>query len=490
MDEVALVFPHQLFDHHPAFSDNRSIFLVEDRSFFLGANGQFKFHKKKLMLHRATMQIYRDRLLSKGYIVHYLTFQQDLLAALKHENVVRIYVADPIDHILESRILAAAEKLKMDLSMLESPGFLTPVDWIREFFRGETHLSQTKFYIAQRKRQKILLTEDSRPIDGKWSFDAENRKKLPSNILVPDLPKFEPSDRIREAQDYVEKNFPDHPGITDNFIYPISHEQADDWLDHFLKTRLELFGDYQDAIFQTNSFLFHSQLSPLLNVGLLNPRQVVEAAMKYARNHEIPLNSLEGFLRQIIGWREFMRAVYILAGERERESNFWGHSRPMPASFYHASTTIEPVDRSIKCLMDTAYLNHIERLMILGNFMLLCEVAPSEVYRWFMEMFIDAYDWVMVPNVYGMSQYADGGMITTKPYLSSSSYILRMSNYKKGDWCRIWDSLYWRFLNKHHARLSKNPRMKLSIRNLDRMDAKKLNDHLAVAEKFLQSLEV
>jgi (6-4)DNA photolyase len=185
-----------------------------------------------------------------------------------------------------------------------------------------------------------------------------------------------------------------------------------------------------------------------------------------------------------------MRAVYILAGERERESNFWSCSRPMPASFYLASTTIEPVDRSIKRLMDTAYLNHIERLMILGNFMLLCEVAPSEVYRWFREMFIDAYDWVMVPNVYGMSQYADGGMITTKPYLSSSSYILRMSNYKKGDWCRIWDSLYWRFLYKHRERLSKNPRMKLSIRNLDRIDAKKLKDHLVVAEKFLQSLEV
>jgi deoxyribodipyrimidine photolyase-related protein len=184
-----------------------------------------------------------------------------------------------------------------------------------------------------------------------------------------------------------------------------------------------------------------------------------------------------------------MRAVYVLKGKQEQEENFWGHIRQLPASFYSASTAIEPIDRSIRRLLSTSYLNHIERLMILGNFMLLCEINPYEVYRWFMEMFIDAYDWVMVPNVYGMSQYADGGKISTKPYISSSSYILRMSDYEEGDWCKIWDGLYWRFLYKHLDHLSKNPRMGLAIRNLERMDKNKLEDHLAIAERFLQSLQ-
>ena len=183
-----------------------------------------------------------------------------------------------------------------------------------------------------------------------------------------------------------------------------------------------------------------------------------------------------------------MRAVYVLEGEQERTSNFWDHHRPLPTSFYRGSTGIDPVDRSINRLLDTAYLNHIERLMILGNFMLLCEFDPDEIYRWFMEMFIDSYDWVMVPNVYGMSQHADGGMITTKPYISSSSYILRMSNYKKGPWCAIWDGLYWRFLFGHRDILAKNPRMRLAITHLDRMDSGLLQKHLAVAEEYLHRL--
>ena len=489
MEEVALVFPHQLFDLHPAFSEDRSIFLIEEPIFFQGITGRMKIHKKKLMFHRSTMQAYRDRLLTKGYIVNYLMYQQDLFEALKHEDVLKIYIADTVDHILENKVSKIAKMLKAELNVLESPGFLTPIDWMEEFFQGATHFSQTKFYIAQRKRLKILLDKEGHPIGGKWSFDAENRKKLPHDIRIQDPPKFETSKYIQEAKNYVECNFSDHPGSTQNFQYPITHEQADFWFHQFLKTRLHQFGDYQDAISKNDSFLFHSQLSPLLNIGLLSPGQVVDNTLRYSLDYEIPLNSLEGFLRQIIGWREFMRAVYVLEGKQEHEENSWGHIRQLPASFYSASTAIEPIDRSIRRLLSTSYLNHIERLMILGNFMLLCEINPHEVYRWFMEMFIDAYDWVMVPNVYGMSQYADGGKITTKPYISSSSYILRMSDYEKGDWCKIWDGLYWRFLYKHIDYLSKNPRMGLAVRNLDRMDKRKLEDHLAIAEKFLQGLQ-
>ena len=462
--------------------------MIEDPQFFLGPGGNMRFHKQKIMFHRATMQLYRDQLRERGYDVSYLEFHQDLLGELEPKGISRIYVADPSDRMLESRILAAAKQLQAELKILETPAFLAPIPWIRDFFSGAAHFTQTRFYIAMRKRLNILIDEDGRPSGGKWSFDAQNRKRLPGDTQLPGLPQFKMNRYIAQSREYVEQNFPDHPGSTENFFYPISHQQAAAWLDHFLEQRLANFGRYQDAIANDNSVLFHSLMSPLLNIGLLDPWQVVSETMRHARNREVPLNSLEGFLRQIIGWREFMRAVYVLEGERERKSNFWGHHRPLPASFYRGSTGIEPVDRSIGRLQETAYLNHIERLMILGNFMLLCEFDPDEIYRWFMEMFIDSYDWVMVPNVYGMSQHADGGMITTKPYISSSSYILRMSNYKKGHWCAIWDGLYWRFLFGHRDILAKNPRMRLAISHLDRMDNGLLRNHLAVAEEYLHGL--
>ena len=206
------------------------------------------------------------------------------------------------------------------------------------------------------------------------------------------------------------------------------------------------------------------------------------ATLNFAQTHanKIPLTSLEGFVRQIIGWREFVRAVYLLKGSQQRSTNFWGHTRKLPESFYTATTGVEPVDTTIRRLQKHAYTHHIERLMVLGNFMLLCEIDPDEVYRWFMEMFIDAYDWVMVPNIYGMNQYADGGLMTTKPYISSSKYILRMSDYEKGSWCDVWNSLYWRFINKHRDVFRKNPRMSFMVSAFDRMPDEKRNTHLSI----------
>ena len=187
----------------------------------------------------------------------------------------------------------------------------------------------------------------------------------------------------------------------------------------------------------------------MLNIGLLTPQQVLDRTFEFSRTHTVPLASLEGFIRQVIGWREFMYCIYHAVGETQRRGNFWDCQRDLPASFYSADTGIPPVDRVIRRVMDLAYCHHIERLMVLGNFMLLCEVRPEQVYQWFMELFIDAYDWVMVPNVYGMSQYADGGLITTKPYISSSNYIRKMSDFSRGPWCAIWDGLFWRFVSRH-----------------------------------------
>ena len=226
----------------------------------------------------------------------------------------------------------------------------------------------------------------------------------------------------------------------------------------------------------------------MLNSGLLDINFVLDKTIVFYNKNDIPLNSCEGFIRQIIGWREFIRGIYTVKGSEERTKNFWGFKRKIPKSFYDASTGILPVDDSIRKILKTGYAHHIERLMILGNFMLLCEFDPDEVYRWFMEMFIDSYDWVMVPNVYGMSQFADGGLMSTKPYISGSSYILKMSNYKKGEWSGIWDSLFWNFIDNHRDFFDKNPRMRMLVRNFDKMDIDKRTNLLKSAHSFLENL--
>jgi deoxyribodipyrimidine photolyase-related protein len=225
-----------------------------------------------------------------------------------------------------------------------------------------------------------------------------------------------------------------------------------------------------------------------LNSGLLNIEKVLEQIIAYSEEIGVKLNSFEGFVRQIIGWREFVRALYILEGENQFKSNFWGFESKLPRQFYDGSTGIEPVDFTIKNVLKNAYAHHIERLMILGNFMLLCEIHPKEVYKWFMELFIDAYDWVMVPNIFGMSQYADGGLMTTKPYISSSNYIRKMSDFKTGPWCDVWDGLFWRFVYKHKKVFAGNPRMKIMAIRADRMPKDKMNEYIKKSETYLKRI--
>jgi deoxyribodipyrimidine photolyase-related protein len=290
---------------------------------------------------------------------------------------------------------------------------------------------------------------------------------------------------VRKAHSYVRTQFPQAIGEGDAFRYPVTAEQARAALDDFLDHRFAQFGQYEDAIHADEAFLFHSLLTPALNIGLLAPQQVIDAALE--RADHVPLNSLEGFVRQIIGWREYMRGVYRRYGRRQRTRNFWNHRRPMPAAFYDGTTGIEPVDTVIRRVLRYAYCHHIERLMILGNFMLLCEIDPAAIYQWFMELFIDAYDWVMVPNVFGMSQHADGGLITTKPYLSGSSYVLKMSNFRQGPWCTIWDALYWRFIDRHRDFFAGNPRMAVMVAQCERMGSR-LDEHRRTAADFLARL--
>lgn len=486
MKEAFLVFPHQLFEKIPVRPDRAVFCLFEDPLFFT----QYRFHRKKLIFHRASMKAYASWLESRGARVLYheaVTFspREKILEGLSGRGFGLIHYYDPVDDWLEKKIIRTAEKLKIPLQKHRSPAFLNAREDLTDFFSNRKKFLMESFYIRERRRLGILV-RDGKPEGGRWSFDAENRKKLPSGIQIPAVRKPSGNAFVREAAGYVEKNFPHHYGDTDDFFYPVTFSGARTWLRDFLENRLRLFGNYEDAMHPDEPFLFHSVLSPLLNSGLLTPEETVKTALEAARRNSVPLNSLEGFLRQVIGWREFIRGVYEFAGRRQRTSNFWGHHRKMPESFWTGQTGILPVDQAIRKTLRLGYAHHIERLMILGNFMLLCEFHPDEVYEWFMTLFIDSYDWVMVPNVYGMSQFADGGLMATKPYLSASNYLLKMGVFPKGAWCEVWTALYWRFIRRHRDFFTNHPRLGMMARLLAQMPPAKLSEYEKTAERFLE----
>jgi len=492
MSHAALIYPHQLFADHPALAGVGEAVLVEDPLFFT----QYAFHRQKLAYHRATMQLYAERLRKRGTQVRYveaaaLSETGSLASLLVGWNIRQVTFVDPCDDWLEQRLTASLASQRIAFTMLEDPAFLTPRRLLDEFTRDKRKLFFTEFYIAQRKRLGLLLDKEGKPLGGQWSFDPENRKKLPKGVAVPASNLDGAAvrrDVARDALAYVQRSFPRAIGDGESLPYPLDHAAAAKWLQEFITVRLPSFGDYEDAISQRHTQLFHSVLTPMLNIGLLTPRQVYEAACERAADRgDVPLNSLEGFVRQVIGWREYVRLVYRWRGRRQRTRNFWGLDRAMPAAFYDGSTGIEPVDHVIRQVLRTGYCHHIERLMILGNFLLLCDVSPDAVYQWFMELFIDAYDWVMVPNVYGMSQFADGGLMTTKPYISGSAYVLKMSDFAKGPWCPVWDALYWRFIDLQSDFFRSNPRMAVMVKMKEKLGAK-LAEHHRVADRFLERL--
>ena len=488
MRNVAVVFPSQLLSASPVLPEASEVFLVEHPRFF----SAFRFHQKKLVFHRASMKAYAGELIRRKVQVRYVELDEiraadGLKGILGPQAVAGLYVVDPCDTPLKQELETLARELPCDLHWLESPQFLSGATNHEALFKSRRHFSMARFYTAQRKSLGILM-EDGKPVGGKWSFDTQNRRPLPKDMATPKLPRASQSNYVKEAGLYVQQHFAGHPGSVEGFFYPVTHQEARRWLKRFLARRLARFGPYEDAISRSRPFLFHSLLSPLLNAGLLTPADVVVQTLQFSESHDVPLNSLEGFIRQIIGWREFVRVVYLLAGSDMRTENFWDCRHRLPPSFYTAHTAMEPVDTVIRRVLKNAFAHHIERLMILGNFMLLCEIEPDEVYRWFMEMFVDAYDWVMVPNVYGMSQYADGGGMTTKPYISSSNYVRKMSDFPAGAWCPVWDALFWRFIHKHRAVFAGNPRMRMMVRQLDRMDRSKIKEHIDLAERYLATL--
>jgi len=488
--EIALVFPHQLYEHHPAIVGGRPVILLEEPLYFL----QFPYHKKKLLLHRASMKQYQATLELSGSTVFYIEAKSPVAATetlcnwLAEQGYKKVFYCDPTDYLLSRRLQRYSLRAGLELFSIESPNFLTSVAELHQYFGNGRRFFMADFYKFQRKRLQVLMQENT-PMGGKWSYDEDNRKKIPKNVSIPSFDVYNDPTILQESIDYVVREFPSNYGNIEDFEFPVDHRGARKLLDDFLHQRFELFGIYQDAIVNKEDFLFHSVLSSSLNSGLLSPLDVLNAVLSYAGKHSIPINSVEGFIRQLIGWREYIRAVYILRGVQERTTNYFGFQRTLPASFWTGTTGIDPVDSVITRLLNSAYSHHIERLMIMGNFMLLSELNPDQVYEWFMTLYIDAYDWVMVPNVYGMSQFADGGLMSTKPYISGSNYLLKMSDFKKGSWSVTWDALFWRFMIVHSRVFESNQRLSFLLRTWQQMDESKRNAHLDHAELYLKSLD-
>lgn len=486
-----ILFPHQLFEQQPLLSKVKHLFLLEEFLFFK----QYAFHQQKLVFHRASMKRYAEYLKDKCE-VEYLEATDErsdvrkLIASLQIIGIKEIHFIDPTDDWLKKRVVESGDACGISCIMHASPLFMNKTEENECFFADKKRMFQTDYYIHQRKKRKILVDDTNNPIGGKWSFDTDNRKKYPAKKTPPSIPLLLDNKYEKEARSYIEKHFSHHYGDSKGkWHYPISYDETRAWLQQFLKERFAEFGDYEDAIVGKEYLLHHSMLAPMLNTGLISPEEVIETTLVFANQNNIPLNTLEGFIRQVIGWREFIRAVYERKGKEERICNYWQFKRKIPESFWNGTTGIQPFDLTVQKVLQTGYCHHIERLMVLGNLMLLCEFDPDEVYRWFMTLFIDAYDWVMVPNVYGMSQFADGGLMATKPYISGSNYLMKMSDYEKGDWQLIWDALFWRFMHVHRSFFLQNPRLGMLVHSFDKMETDKKNRLMETAEKYLLKLE-
>jgi len=461
MNNIFILYPHQLFQDITNFQ-KKKVILVEEPLFFK----QYKFHIQKLVLHRASMKFYETYLKEKNIEIEY--FENEIY--LKKYKTYNVFIYDVVDDWLMKKI----KKSFSNLTIYPNPNFYN-VDNNNKFLH--------QYYISRRKELNLFV-DNGKPYGGKWSYDSENRKKLSKNIELPVVKTYN-NKYIQEAKEYCKKF--DTIGDCQEFYYPVTFNEAKENFENFLNKKFEKFGDYQDAIVKNENFVYHSNISSSLNIGLLNLKEVI----KTTSSLDVPFNAKEGFIRQIIGWREFMFSVYKSSHISMRNSNFFSFTKKIPARLLSENSGLDPLDDAIKKLHTTGYNHHIERLMILGNIFLLLEINPYEVYRFFMSSYIDSYDWVMVANVYGMSQFSDGGSITTKPYISSSNYILKMSNdYKKSDpWCKIWDGLYWKFLDKYKHFFQYNNRMKMQLALLAKMDRKKLDIHKTIANEFLKTLK-
>lgn len=494
--DILLVLGNQLFNpellaKHGIQPHHCRIYMREDRELCT----HFRYHQHKIIFFLAAMREYANELKTHGFKVHYeklgadqQSYDDALANFLGQQKPKRVFCYEIEDKFFETRIQSILKQTAVEHHNLESPMFLTSRSLFSEYLRGVKKPFMKTFYEKQRQRLSVLVDERKKPIGGQWSFDQDNRLPLPLDIKPPELPLYQASPIEAEVMELVQKEFPEHPGQAAEFGLPCQRAGARQWLDCFLQQRLRDFGPYEDALAQHSPFVFHSVLTPFLNTGLLTPAEVLKKTLTFAETNAVPLNSLEGFVRQILGWREFVRGIYQNFSEQQDASNYWQHRRRLTSHWYQGNTGIEPLDFVIKKTLRFGYAHHIERLMVVGNLMLLLEVDPREAHRWFMEMYVDSSDWVMGPNVYGMALFSDGGIFATKPYICASNYYRKMGPYKSGTWQDGVDGLYWGFIEKHREFFLQNPRLGMMVRTLDKLAPDKRQRIKQAAEVFRDTL--
>lgn len=469
----------------------------------LGEAEYVPHHPKKIAFIFSAMRKFAAFLRTEGWNVAYTELDDtdnsgsivgELLRRAEQVSAATVVATEPG----EWRLIQALQNAPLRVEMLEDDRFLASHSDFETWADGRKALRMEYFYREMRRKTGLLI-DDGQPTEGKWNFDHDNRKAAPDDIDFDGPMEFEPDPIVAAVLDLVEHRFADNFGSVRPFWFATDRVGALKALNHFIEHALPKFGDFQDAMLNDNRFLYHAVISPYLNVGLLGPLEVCRAAEQAYRSGTVPINAAEGFIRQIIGWREYVRGIYFLEGPDYPSRNALGHTRALPAFYWGAETRMNCVSKAVDQTRTDAYAHHIQRLMVTGNFALIAGIDPHAVHEWYLSVYADAFEWVEAPNTVGMSQFADGGIIASKPYVSSGAYIKRMSNYcgscsykvaeKTGPNACPFNLLYWHFLMSHRDRFQNNPRMANMYRTWDRMDETRKQTVLEDADILLEKLD-
>ena len=468
--------------------------------------GYVRHHKQKIALVFSAMRHFAEALREAGREVSYLaygahaavnSFTDAVAHMVDKHGFDRVLVTEPGEYRLAEEFADWAVRFGVPVEILPDTRFIATHEEFENWAAGKKQLRMEFFYREMRRKTGLLMDGDE-PLGGQWNYDADNRKKLPKGHVLPMRKRSAPNALTRQVLDLVDTHFANHFGTLDGFGWPVTASEAEAHYAHFLDHCLPYFGDYQDAMKSGESFLYHGLVASSLNLGLLDPLDICRRAEARLRDGQAPLNAVEGFIRQIIGWREYIRGIYWLKMPDYIDSNFFNHRRDLPDFYYTGDTDMACLREAVDASHTHAYAHHIQRLMITGNFALLAGIDPEQVNRWYLEVYADAYEWVQLPNTHGMALFADGGVVASKPYIASGAYVNRMSDYcadcsyqvkqPTGQTACPFNYLYWDFVTRHRDTLGNNPRMGMVYRTYDKMDEAKKQAIGTSAAAFLEKL--
>ncbi len=506
MNVCRLILPDQLslsISSLQRMGDGDRVLMIESYDYFT----HVKHHKKKIAFLLSSMRHFADQLIEKGINVIYMPLEQTkrndslkklLKAFIKQHAIKQCIITQPSEYHWQQELESCHQYAGCSVDLLEDNRFLCTTEQFSQFAKGKKQLRMEMFYRQMRQQHQILMSGE-KPIGGQWNFDQDNRKPPKSGLDVPETYQAKIDEKTQAVIALVEEKFSDHFGDILPFHFAVTRRQALVALKQFIQRRLALFGDYQDAMLQGEPWMFHSHISFYLNCGLLLPGECIKQVEQAYHDGIAPLNAVEGFIRQILGWREYVRGIYWLRMPEYAEHNFFNAQRALPDFYWTGKTRMNCLKQCVNETQQNAYAHHIQRLMVLGNFALIAGIAPEEVNDWFHVVYADAYQWVELPNVSGMILFADGGYLASKPYAAGGNYINKMSNYckqchykvtvKNGETACPFNYLYWDFLARNHDKLSNNHRLGMIYRVYQRMDTAKQQQIRDDANQFLDSLE-